>query len=88
MPHGEERSDDGLFTVHEEECLGVCDFAPAVQIDFCNHDDVTPERMRELIATLRARRGARAGARPGVRELQGRLPRAGGPAEAEEVPAS
>ena len=32
-------SDDGLFTVHEEECLGVCDFAPAVQINFCNHDD-------------------------------------------------
>src|SRR5512143_3207041 len=25
---GQERSDDGLFTVHEEECLGVCDFAP------------------------------------------------------------
>jgi NADH-quinone oxidoreductase subunit E len=54
VPHGAERSDDGLFTVHEEECLGVCDHAPAVQIDFCNHDDVTPERMRELIAALRA----------------------------------
>ena len=25
VPHGAERSDDGLFTVHEEECLGVCD---------------------------------------------------------------
>ena len=47
-------SDDGLFTVHEEECLGVCDFAPAVQINFCNHDTVSPERMRELIAALRA----------------------------------
>ncbi|MFL5792346.1 MAG: NAD(P)H-dependent oxidoreductase subunit E [Actinomycetota bacterium] len=53
LPQGAERSDDGLFTVHEEECLGVCDHAPAVQIDFCNHDDVTPERMRELIASLR-----------------------------------
>jgi NADH-quinone oxidoreductase subunit E len=53
VSHGAERSDDGLFTVHEEECLGVCDFAPAVQIDFCNHDEVTPDRMRELIATLR-----------------------------------
>ncbi len=51
---GQEISDDGLFTVHEEECLGVCDFAPAVQIDFANHDAVTPERMRELIAQLRA----------------------------------
>jgi len=52
--HGAELSDDGLFTVHEEECLGVCDFAPAVQINFCNHDNVTPERMRELVAGLRA----------------------------------
>ena len=52
--HGEELSADGLFTVHEEECLGVCDFAPAAQINVCNHDAVTPERMRELIATLRA----------------------------------
>lgn len=52
--HGQEMSDDGLVTVHEEECLGVCDLAPAVQINFANHDGVTPERMRELIAQLRA----------------------------------
>ena len=53
IDHGEELSADGLFTVHEEECLGVCDFAPAVQINFCNHDTVSPARMRELIAGLR-----------------------------------
>ena len=53
IEHGAEVSADGLFTVHEEECLGVCDFAPAVQIDFANHDNVTPERMRALIARLR-----------------------------------
>ena len=54
MAHGQEISDDGHITLHEEECLGVCDFAPAVQIDFMNHDNVTPGRMRELIAQLRA----------------------------------
>jgi NADH:ubiquinone oxidoreductase subunit E len=53
VAHGQERSPDGLFTVHEEECLGVCDVAPAVQIDFCNHDEVTPDRMHELVASLR-----------------------------------
>jgi NADH-quinone oxidoreductase subunit E len=53
MRHGQELSDDGLLTLHEEECLGVCDLAPAVQVDFANHDRVTPERMRELIASLR-----------------------------------
>ncbi len=54
IEHGEELSADGLFTVHEEECLGVCDFAPAVQVNFCNYDAVSPDRMRELIETLRA----------------------------------
>jgi NADH-quinone oxidoreductase subunit E len=54
IPHGGERSEDGLFTVHEEECLGACDAAPVVQIDFANHDLVTPERMRELVDQLRA----------------------------------
>jgi NADH-quinone oxidoreductase subunit E len=51
--HGQDRSEDGIVTLHEEECLGVCDFAPAVQIDFANHDAVTPETMAELIGSLR-----------------------------------
>ena len=54
MRHGDEVSEDGLLTVHEEECLGVCDFAPAVQINFANHDRVTPDRIGELIGALRA----------------------------------
>jgi len=85
IAQGAERSEDGLFTVHEEECLGVCDHAPAVQVDFCNHDDVTPERMRELIASLRggevpapARGPAFASFRAASRALAG----------LEEVPAS
>jgi NADH-quinone oxidoreductase subunit E len=53
MRHGQELSDDGEITLHEEECLGVCDVAPAVQVNFVNHDRVTPERMRELVAGLR-----------------------------------
>jgi NADH-quinone oxidoreductase subunit E len=54
MGDGDEVSEDGLLTVHEEECLGVCDFAPAVQINFANHDRMTPDGMRELVAALRA----------------------------------
>jgi NADH-quinone oxidoreductase subunit E len=53
IPHGGEVSDDGLFSVHEEECLGACEAAPVVQVDFANHDRVTPERMDELIGELR-----------------------------------
>jgi NADH-quinone oxidoreductase subunit E len=47
------RGADDVYRAAQEECLGVCDFAPAVQIDFANHDNVTPERMRALIARLR-----------------------------------
>jgi NADH-quinone oxidoreductase subunit E len=51
---GEETSADGMFTVHEEECLGACDAAPVVQIDFANHDRVTPDRVAELLEALRS----------------------------------
>jgi NADH-quinone oxidoreductase subunit E len=54
IPHGKDLSDDGVITLHEEECLGACEKAPVVSIDFAYHDDVTPERMRELIGMLQA----------------------------------
>lgn len=54
IAHGGELSDDGLFSVHEEECLGACDSAPVVQVDFASHHRVTPEDMRELVERLRA----------------------------------
>jgi NADH-quinone oxidoreductase subunit E len=50
---GEEVSRDGRLSVHEEECLGVCDHAPAVQVNVVNHDEVTPERVREIVRGLR-----------------------------------
>jgi NADH-quinone oxidoreductase subunit E len=53
MRYGQELSEDELITLHEEECLGVCDFAPVAQVNFANHDKMTPERMRELIEALR-----------------------------------
>jgi NADH-quinone oxidoreductase subunit E len=53
IPHGGELSDDGLFSVHEEECLGVCELAPVVQVNVANHDFVTPERLREIVGSLR-----------------------------------
>jgi NADH-quinone oxidoreductase subunit E len=54
IPHGQELSEDEIITLHQEECLGACEKAPVVSIDFVYHDDVTPERMGELIRTLQA----------------------------------
>ena len=51
---GDEVSPDGRVSVHEEECLGVCDHAPAVQVNVANHDEVTPERMRDIVRGLRS----------------------------------
>ncbi len=52
--HDDETTDDELFTLHEEECLGACDAAPVVTVNYAYYDRVTPEGMAELLATLRA----------------------------------
>jgi len=52
IPHGEELSDDGTITLHEEECLGACERAPVVTVDFVYHDEVTADRMAEIVASL------------------------------------
>lgn len=54
IPHDQDLSADEIVTLHEEECLGACEKAPVVSIDFAYHDHVTPERMRELITMLQA----------------------------------
>ena len=53
IPHGGELSEDGVITLHEEECLGACEKAPVVSIDFVFHDEVTPARMGAMVASLR-----------------------------------
>ena len=49
-----EVSEDGLFSVIEVECLGACANAPMVQINDHYYEDLTPERMAEIIDALRA----------------------------------
>jgi NADH-quinone oxidoreductase subunit E len=46
-------TEDGVFTLHEEECLAACDAAPVVQVNFANYDRTTPEGIVELIEALR-----------------------------------
>ena len=46
-------SEDGLFSVIEVECLGACANAPMVQINDDYYEDLTPERMAEIIDALR-----------------------------------
>ena len=48
-----ETTPDGKFTVQEVECLGYCDLAPVLQVNFDYHARVTPERADEIIDPLR-----------------------------------
>ena len=47
-----ETTDDGLFTLTEVECLGACVNAPMVQINDDYYEDLTPERMKEMLVAL------------------------------------
>jgi NADH-quinone oxidoreductase subunit E len=53
-PNCEAITDDGLFTLHEEECLGACEQAPVVQVNFLNYAKVNEGSLRELVESLRA----------------------------------
>jgi NADH-quinone oxidoreductase subunit E len=36
---------DGLFSLEEVECIGACSWAPAVQVNYDFHENLTPEKM-------------------------------------------
>ena len=48
---------DGLFSLEEVECIGACCWAPAVQINYDFHDDLTPAKMDTILADYAAGRG-------------------------------
>lgn len=80
-----EISDDGLFTVIEAECLGACGFATVAQINDEYWEEITPERVPEIVAELRARAGGERGEPGGGRGEPGEEPaKAGGGRAGEE----
>jgi NADH-quinone oxidoreductase subunit E len=40
---------DGLFSLEEVECIGACSWAPAVQVNYDFHEDLTTERMDKIL---------------------------------------
>lgn len=47
-----ETTPDGRFTLSEVECLGSCGTAPMFQINFDYHENLTPERVDEILGAL------------------------------------
>jgi len=44
---------DGLFSLEEVECIGACSWAPAAQVNYDFHENLTPERMNEVLQDYR-----------------------------------
>ncbi len=50
-----ETSEDGLFTCMEVECLGACGFATVAQINDEYWEELTPDRVADVLDELRLR---------------------------------
>jgi NADH-quinone oxidoreductase subunit E len=45
---------DGKFSLEEVECIGACCWAPAMQVNYDFHDDLTPAKVDEILAEYAA----------------------------------
>jgi NADH-quinone oxidoreductase subunit E len=48
---------DGVFSLEEVECIGACCWAPAIQINYDFHDDLTPQKVDVLLQIYRDGQG-------------------------------
>jgi NADH-quinone oxidoreductase subunit E len=53
-----ETTPDGLFSLEEVECIGACCWAPAVQVNYDFHENLTPEKMDAVLETYAAGEGS------------------------------
>jgi NADH-quinone oxidoreductase subunit E len=44
---------DGKFTLEEVECIGACSWAPAVQVNYDFHENLTPEKMDKVLESCK-----------------------------------
>jgi NADH-quinone oxidoreductase subunit E len=40
---------DGMFSLEEVECIGACSWAPAVQVNYDFHENLTPDKMDKVL---------------------------------------
>jgi NADH-quinone oxidoreductase subunit E len=46
---------DGVFSLEEVECIGACCWAPAIQVNYDFHDELTPDSVPGILADYRKR---------------------------------
>jgi NADH-quinone oxidoreductase subunit E len=40
---------DGTFSLEEVECIGACSWAPAMQVNYDFHENLTPEKVDDIL---------------------------------------
>jgi NADH-quinone oxidoreductase subunit E len=48
-------TEDGLFSLEEVECIGGCSWAPAVQVNYDFHENLTTEKMDTLLGEYKGK---------------------------------
>jgi NADH-quinone oxidoreductase subunit E len=46
-------TEDGLFSLEEVECIGACSWAPAAQVNYDFHENLTSEKMDRVLDEYR-----------------------------------
>jgi NADH-quinone oxidoreductase subunit E len=46
---------DGVFSLEKVECIGACCWAPALQVNYDFHDELTPDKVPALLDEYRAK---------------------------------
>src|SRR6267154_569348 len=46
---------DGVFSLEEVECIGACSWAPAVQVNYDFHENLTPAAMDKVLESYRSK---------------------------------
>jgi NADH-quinone oxidoreductase subunit E len=52
-----ETTKDGVFSLEEVECIGVCCWAPAIQVNYDFHENLTPAKVDTLFKMYRDGKG-------------------------------
>ena len=52
-----ETTKDGVFSLEEVECIGACCWAPAIQINYDFHENLTPAKIDALFTMYRDGKG-------------------------------
>jgi len=52
-----ETTKDGVFSLEEVECIGACCWAPAIQINYDFHENLTPQKVDALFQMYRDGKG-------------------------------